>query len=245
MWELSGPFVPLAMPLTDDGSGLSEIRIARLLHRAVESGVKGVALCTETGEFTASSFAERKQILELVIRETHSSLPVIVNVSSLSTSASLDLAQHAARHGARAVILRAPYFGHFESKEVEAHFRTVAHYCQAPVIGLDPEGTFENVASLQLAEMGRFALGSAISGRGLAADSFQLEDLTVLPDYHFGLQPPQEVVAAIKAYGGVRVVKGAFGELDLDLGPLRQPYLALDRSALREMVEALQPPAEA
>lgn len=244
MWELSGPFAPVPMPFTDDGSGVSEIRLARLLRRVTELGVKGLVLSSETGEFTATSFSERKHLLELVMRDTHSSLPVIVNVSSLSTSASLDLAQHAARHGARAVVLRAPYFGRFEPREVEAHFRTIAHYCQAPVIGLDPNGEFEVLASLQMAEMGRFAVASAMPGRELSADCFQLEGLHVLPEYNFSLNPPPELVDAMKSHGGVRVVKGLLAEIDLEIGPIRQPYLALDHSVLRDVIHALAPPNE-
>ena len=242
MWELSGPFVPLAMPFTDDGSGVSEIRLARLLRRVIDLGVKGILLSSETGEFTACSYSERKHLLELVIRETHSLLPVVVNVSSMSTSASLDLAQHAARHGARGVVLRAPYFGKFESKEVEAHFRTVAHYCQAPVIGIDPEGTLENVASLQMAEMGRFALASPMPGRELTSDCFSLDEMKVLPDYHFSLEPSPELITIMKEHRGVRVVKGILSEVDLELGPVRQPYLALEHALIRDIVQQLYPP---
>lgn len=243
MWELSGPFVPLATPFTDDGSGVSEIRLARLLHRVIELGAKGFVLGTETGEFTATSFSERKHMLELVARDSHGSLPIIVNVSSLSTAASLDLAQHAARHGAPAVVLRAPYFGKFEEREVEAHFRTVAHYCQTPVIGIDPEGILHGGAALQLAEMGRFALASAVAGRDLATDCFKLDELTVMPDYTFGLTVSDSVHDAIRTHGGIRVVKGVLAELDLDLGPIRQPYLALDHTEARTLASLLVPPS--
>src|SRR5690348_16428840 len=98
MVNLAGTFVPLVTPFTDDGATLSEVRIARLVRHFAGQGVAGFVVCTDTGEFTTLSFAERKSMLETTLRESQGALPVLTNVSTLSTSASLDLTQHAARH---------------------------------------------------------------------------------------------------------------------------------------------------
>src|SRR5689334_12427820 len=99
--HLRGSFAPLVTPFTDEGSSISEIRIARLIRALREKGVEGFALATETGEFSSLTLAERKNLVEIAMRETQQSMPLIVHVTASATSSVLDLAQHAERHGAK------------------------------------------------------------------------------------------------------------------------------------------------
>ena len=82
MLELAGRFVPLVTPFTDDGSTLSEVRLARLVRFYLDRSVEGLALATETGEFGTLSQDERKQLLEwaevpfdVVVKETDERFP--------------------------------------------------------------------------------------------------------------------------------------------------------------------------
>ena len=94
--ELNGVLAPLPTPFTDDGSSISEIRLLRLLRKLQELGVSGYVACCEVGEFVALGRSERKSLVEILLRDPASLIQVVVNVSTLSTPASLDLAQHAA-----------------------------------------------------------------------------------------------------------------------------------------------------
>src|SRR5438477_12684261 len=112
MLGLAGLFAPLATPFTDGGETVSEVRLARLVRHLLAQGIAGLACCTETGEFITVNTSERKQVLEIVIREAHGT-PVLAHCTRLGTSQTLDLCQHAARHGAKAAVVMPPYFGRY------------------------------------------------------------------------------------------------------------------------------------
>src|SRR6185436_2306742 len=92
----------------------------------------------ETGEFITVSTAERKQVLEILLREAHG-VPVLAHCTRLGTAQSLDLCQHAARHGARAAVIMPPYFGRYSEEEIEQHLRLIAQHAGLPVIVVDPQ----------------------------------------------------------------------------------------------------------
>src|SRR5579871_5649276 len=99
MLDIAGFFAPVVTPFTDDGNTVSEIRLARLVRHLTERGVSGFVCGTETGEFLTTSVSERKQVLEIVMREAHG-MPVLAHCSMIGTAQTIDLCQHSARHGA-------------------------------------------------------------------------------------------------------------------------------------------------
>src|SRR5262245_29997013 len=125
MEGLHGLFAPIVTPFTDDGATVSEVRLARLIQHLLGKDISGLVTCTETGEFLSLSSSERKSMLELTLRESQGK-PVLTHVSTMSTSSSLDLAQHAGRHGARAAILMPPYYGKYSDAEMLKYFEVVS-----------------------------------------------------------------------------------------------------------------------
>lgn len=155
---------------------LSEIRIARLIRWYQQFEFGGYVVGSETGEFTTLSFSERKTILELIYRETRGTLPVLVNVSSLSTGAAVDLAQHAGRHGARGVIALAPYFGRFSPEEEASFFKSILAYGRLPLLAVGP---VQPETKLILADQSSLSFGSASS----STDRFAKGDLICEPSF--------------------------------------------------------------
>ena len=137
MLGLSGLFAPVSTPFTDDGETVSEIRLARLVRHLLAHGISGLVCCTETGEFITVNTSERKQVLEIVLREARS-VPVLAHCTRLGTAQTIDLCQHAARHGARAAVVMPPYFGTYADQEIEQHLRRIVQHANLPVIVVDP-----------------------------------------------------------------------------------------------------------
>jgi dihydrodipicolinate synthase/N-acetylneuraminate lyase len=63
--ELKGILVALITPWTDDGTKIHEGRLEQHINRMIDAGVHGLVPGGTTGEFTASTLDERKQITEL------------------------------------------------------------------------------------------------------------------------------------------------------------------------------------
>jgi hypothetical protein len=220
MVNLTGALVPLVTPFTDDGSDLSEVRLARLVRRHVAEGAAGFAVCTELGEFTTISFSERKRLLELTLRECQGALPVLTHVSTLSTSASLDLTQHAARHGARAAILMPPYYGCLSQPELIEHIRCVAAYAGFPIIVADPMGQLTAASREHLATLQGVTVALALDGlEHPASDWFEADSLSVSPITAF-----PSTNAQIFSTGQRSAIAKALYEADgLEVGRPRMP----------------------
>lgn len=252
---LQGIFTPLPTPLTDDGTSISEIRLARLYQKLKARNFSGWVVNTEVGEFNAFSFSDRKSMVELVQRMAPG-MPVIVNVSTPSTLASLDLAQHAERHGAAAVVMAPPYWGPFSDEEIHLHYRTVSQYANLPLIVVDPRrmisgamrGVLAEMPDVVLAEPNRWSIEEFDQSAKERSEDFLAGDLCVTPLALFrsieeiiekepSLHP---ILQFMKKHGTAKVAKAAFELMGLDLGPLRAPALPLTGKHLDDLRAILQ-----
>ncbi|KAF4556530.1 Dihydrodipicolinate synthetase-like protein [Elsinoe fawcettii] len=108
--ELSGILVALVTPLTDDGSQIHEGRLEAHINRLLDAGVHGLVPGGTTGEFTAMTSAERKQLVELCVKFATGRVPVVAGIGALSTKEVVDLAVHAAQAGAAATMVVPPFY---------------------------------------------------------------------------------------------------------------------------------------
>lgn len=238
MRQIVGLFAPLPTPFTDDGSTVGEIRLARLMGWLRLRGVAGFAVCTETGEYPVLSLPERKQVAELAFRDCHGA-PVIVNVTAVATTAALDLAQHAARHGAFGGIL-APPRGDFTDNEIYNHFASIAHHANLPFVIVDPLQQLTPDLVDRLKRLPNVSMPSPVNG--LAAfrggktytDEFSFPEAVLSPVATFAPKilhpsaPPSIIPIALRNAGTPRVVKAALTMQGLEMGPHRGPYLPLN-----------------
>lgn len=229
---------PLPSAFTDDGSQVSEIRMARLMRWLREQGVSGWVVTSEVGEFTTIGISERKQLLEVVVREAGSGLNVYVNVSVASTSASLDLAQHAARHGAKAVLLMPPVYGDFTRSEIRDFYHTIARHVRLPIIAVDPQERMDAEALHELLELPGLHV---VDKSGSSSANFVFEDAVCHPLHALGISwNANPALAEFAArVGAAKFVKCVLEEIDKEVGPLRGPLQSLvseERAELRSLL---------
>lgn len=220
---------------------VSEVRLGRLVRRLVQLGAVGLVVSSDTGEFWNTGINERKTILEWVIRDSQNQIGVLAHVSSLSTSVSLDLAQHAARHGARGAVLMPPYYGKITDEEVIGFVTVIANYADLEIILVDPmhrlsdemELHLKDVPGVTIAQSLRTtAFADAAASDRTASDDFAVGDAWVsttalmLPQLPAQGAPSPAVKALagfVRQLGGAKVAKAAFNCLDFEVGQLRGP----------------------
>jgi len=261
MQKLEGLFAPLVSTFTDDGSTVSEVRFARQIRFLMEAGVDGFVVCSETGEFTTLGQSERKGIVELLMRGGGGK-PVLVHVSTLSTSSSLDLAQHAARHGARAGILMPPFFGTYTADEVISFFRPIVKRGDLPIIAVDPQQLLTDEIREALRDLpdlvfatplNNLLQGDSTSGKGLSdSDEFIVQAAVTSP---LALLRPNMMRAAVagsevdlaklvileETLGRARVSKAGLEALGLEVGPPRPPLKPLTGMVVQALKTLLAP----
>ena len=130
---LHGVLVALATPFTADGA-LDVPTLRALVDRTIDGGVHGVVACGSTGEFSALSSDERRQVVETVVDQAAGRVPVVAQTGSTSVTEAIALSQHAESVGASVVMPVAPFYEPLSLDETAHYLRRVASSVQIPVM---------------------------------------------------------------------------------------------------------------
>ncbi|KAJ4525306.1 hypothetical protein HRR83_000985 [Exophiala dermatitidis] len=104
MVELKGVLVALVTAWTDDQKSIDKQQLI------FDAGNHGLVPVGTTGEFTAMTIAERKQLIELCVQNAAGRGPVVAGTGATSTQDAIELAEHAAKAGAAALMVVPPIY---------------------------------------------------------------------------------------------------------------------------------------
>lgn len=107
--EITGICVALIKPFKNNTFEIDFDTLNEHIDRLVDAGVHGLVPGGSTGEFTALSIDERKQLLEAVIKSANRRVGVMAVIGDLSTSKTVELAKHAADSGASSLMVVPPF----------------------------------------------------------------------------------------------------------------------------------------
>jgi 4-hydroxy-tetrahydrodipicolinate synthase len=82
----------------------------KLLEFHVRHGADSLALPMHAGESVSLTDGERRELLEFAVKKVGGRVPVIAHVSESGTAMAADLARHAERAGAAAIVATTPYY---------------------------------------------------------------------------------------------------------------------------------------
>jgi 4-hydroxy-tetrahydrodipicolinate synthase len=100
----------------------------------IDEGTNGLVPVGTTGESPTLSHDEHKQVVEWCIAEAHGRVPVIAGAGSNSTREAIDLAQHAEKAGADAVLVVTPYYNKPTQEGLYRHFKAINDAIGIPII---------------------------------------------------------------------------------------------------------------
>src|SRR3954454_17492368 len=126
--RIQGVLPALLTPYDSEGL-VSEEMLRRLVALHIQLGVSGLYLCGGAGEGVLLNVAERKQVTEIVVRESRKRTPVIVHVGSVSTKDAAELAAHAEKVGADAIASVPPFFYPCGTEAIHQHYAEIARRC--------------------------------------------------------------------------------------------------------------------
>lgn len=248
MSELSGQFVSLLAPMTDDMSTVSEVRLARLVRRLMQEGATGFLIGGDGAEFATLTVSERKAMVEIVMRESSNSLPVLVNATAISSMTALDLAQHAGRHGARGIVLMPPYYGRYTIPEVHQHVKSISHFSHLPMIAIDLPGVQGNDMWDEFSHNPSIQIGQTPGVDAVnpypTTDDFEIGPVRVSPlglvDSAFLRGEPnpnrEAMLDLMRTHGVARFAKALLDARDQPMGPPRVPQQPLDRKLIAALI---------
>lgn len=128
-----GSFPALVTPFADNGA-VDTDSFAAFVEWQISEGSHGLVPVGTTGESPTLSHAEHKQVVELCIETAARRVPVIAGAGSNNTKEAIELAQHAERVGADAVLVVTPYYNKPTQKGLFAHYSAIAESVKLPIV---------------------------------------------------------------------------------------------------------------
>jgi 4-hydroxy-tetrahydrodipicolinate synthase len=143
MSEVRAPFgrvlTAMVSPMTADG-GLDLATTQALATKLVEEGNDGIVVSGTTGESPTTTDAEKDQLIRAVVEAVGDRAHVVAGVGTYDTAHSVELAQHAQKAGATALLVVTPYYSKPPQAGLLAHFRAIADASDLPVMLYDIPG---------------------------------------------------------------------------------------------------------
>jgi 4-hydroxy-tetrahydrodipicolinate synthase len=133
--RIEGTYTALVTPFRDEpGQPIDWPALDALVDAQVAGGVAGVVPCGTTGESPTLSHEEHAQVVERTVKRAAKRVQVIAGAGSNSTREAVDLAVHAERAGADAVMVVVPYYNKPTQEGLYRHFVEVASRVRLPVV---------------------------------------------------------------------------------------------------------------
>jgi len=223
----AGLSVAIVTPFRDGKVDLQALR------EQVEFQVAGGTTCVcpvgTTGESPTLTFPEHEQVIATVVEAAAGRVKVMAGTGSNSTVEALELTQWAAKAGADAALVVAPYYNRPTQEGLYQHFKALAEAVDIPICVYNiPSRTGRNIEPDTLARMAELAnitmvkeaSGSLDQVSQIAATTDLLilsgDDSLTLPMMAVGARGvvsvvgnivPQDVVAMIAAFNAGRVAE--------------------------------------
>ncbi|GAB4527346.1 MAG: 4-hydroxy-tetrahydrodipicolinate synthase [Parvularculaceae bacterium] len=130
--DLRGAITALPTPFSN--GALDEAALERLVSRQAEAGAHGVVACGTTGEAPTLTDAERARVVEICVRAAAGRMPVLAGVGTNATATTLAHLESAAKLGADAALIVAPYYNKPSQDGLYAHFKTLNDAAALPIV---------------------------------------------------------------------------------------------------------------
>ena len=207
---LRGWMTALVTPFRN--GAVDEDAFRALVNWQIEQGVHGLVPVGTTGESPTLSHAEHRRVVEMCIAEAKGRVPVVAGAGSNNTLEAVELARHAEKAGADALLIVAPYYNKPNQEGLYQHFKAVNDAVGVPIIiyNIPPRSVIDvsvdtmkrlfelkNIAGVKDAtgNVGRISMQRAAMGPDFI--QFSGDDITALSTFAAGAHGCISVVSNI------------------------------------------------
>ena len=127
-----GSNVALVTPFKNNQ--LDEENYIKLIHFHIENGTNGLVPAGTTGESPTLSHDEHQKVIELCVKESNGTLPVIAGTGSNSTEEAISLTKHAEKIGANGALVVTPYYNKPTQEGLYQHYKAINDNCGIPIL---------------------------------------------------------------------------------------------------------------
>ncbi len=130
---LKGSITALVTPF-DKAGRFDEKAFRAFVDWQIAEGTHGLVPVGTTGESPTLSHAEHKHVVETCIDVAKGRVPVIAGAGSNNTEEAIDLARHAEKVGADAILVVTPYYNKPNQRGLYAHYAAIAKAVATPIV---------------------------------------------------------------------------------------------------------------
>ncbi|MBV8837519.1 MAG: 4-hydroxy-tetrahydrodipicolinate synthase [Alphaproteobacteria bacterium] len=130
--KFRGSFTALVTPFRK--GAVDEKAFRELVDWQIAEGTNGLVPVGTTGESPTLSHEEHKHVVEWCVEQADRRVPVVAGAGSNSTREAIELAQHAEKAGADAVLVVTPYYNKPTQEGMYQHFNAINDAIGIPII---------------------------------------------------------------------------------------------------------------
>lgn len=133
MKDIESIVLPVITPFDSDGQ-LDEKMLREAIEFEISAQVNALFFLGSYGQGPVMNPEERVRAAEIAVEQTRKRVPVLIQVGAADTYLSIDLARHAQKTGADALVIVSPFYYKHNEYEIIEHFRTIAASVDLPVL---------------------------------------------------------------------------------------------------------------
>jgi 4-hydroxy-tetrahydrodipicolinate synthase len=126
-----GSFTALVTPFKN--GSVDEKAFRDLIEWQIAEGTRGLVPVGTTGESPTLTHDEHKNVVEWCVKQVNGRVPVIAGAGSNSTSEAIELAKHAEKAGAEAVLVVTPYYNKPTQEGLYQHYKAINDAIGIPI----------------------------------------------------------------------------------------------------------------
>jgi len=208
----TGAGTALVTPFTKGGE-LDEQAVRRLGRRQIDNGIHFLVPLGTTGENPTLELSERIRMVEILVDEAKSQVPILAGCGGYNTNEIVQLAKHMQKAGANGLLSVAPYYNKPTQEGIVQHFKAIADATPLPIILYNIAG--RTGVNIETATVVRLAQVPNIIGVKEASGSLsQMCDvLHATPADFIVLSGDDALTLPLMAVGGRGVISVASNEI--------------------------------
>jgi 4-hydroxy-tetrahydrodipicolinate synthase len=148
-----GSFTALITPFKN--GDVDEDAFRRLVEWQIGEGTHGLVPVGTTGESPTLSHDEHKRVVELTVETARGRVPVIAGAGSNSTAEAIDLAKHARKAKADAILVVTPYYNKPTQEGLFQHYKAINDAVDIPIVIYNIPG--RSIVDVSVATLARCA----------------------------------------------------------------------------------------
>ena len=149
-----GSITALVTPF-DKAGRFDEKAFRAFVDWQIAEGTSGLVPVGTTGESPTLSHEEHHAVVNACIDQANGRVPVIAGAGSNNTEEAIDLAKHAEKAGADAVLVVTPYYNKPSQRGLYAHYAAIAQAVRLPIVIYNIPG--RSIIDMSPETMGRLA----------------------------------------------------------------------------------------